>query len=120
MVFSCAEPLCEYRQVAPELRTPSSALYEVDLFSTRTRGGGTGDSSAGPAARSWTLLRHATKPDAEYLKHVTEYCLRDWYREKGLLPDSLETVIDAASTLDDTIQQILHESGLDQVLPVDR
>ncbi|KOV97440.1 kinase [Streptomyces sp. NRRL B-1140] len=67
-----------------------------------------------------TLLRHATKPDAEYLKHVTADHLRDWYREKDLLPDGLESVIDAASTLDDTIQQILRESGLDQVLPIDR
>lgn len=37
-----------------------------------------------------------------------------------LLPDALETVIDASSTLDDTVQQILRESGLDQVLPIDR
>lgn len=35
-----------------------------------------------------TVLRHATKPDAEYLKHVTEDHLRDWYREKDLLPDT--------------------------------
>ncbi len=54
-----------------------------------------------------TVLRHATKPDAECLKHVTADHLRDWYREKDLLPDGLETIIDAASTLDDTIQQIL-------------
>ncbi|MCF3146868.1 AAA family ATPase [Streptomyces platensis] len=67
-----------------------------------------------------TVLRHATKPDAEYLKHVTEDHLRDWYREKDLLPGTLETVIDAASTLDDTIQQILRDSGLDRVLPIDR
>ncbi|WP_437074659.1 AAA family ATPase [Streptomyces sp. enrichment culture] len=67
-----------------------------------------------------TVLRHATKPDAEYLKHVTEAHLRDWYREKDLLPDGMETVIDAASTLDGTIRQILRESGLDRVLPVDR
>ncbi|MFC8364873.1 hypothetical protein ACFUIY_33985 [Streptomyces griseorubiginosus] len=67
-----------------------------------------------------TLLRYATKPDAGYLKHVTADHLRDWYREKDLLPDGLESVIDAASTLDDAIQQILRESGLDQVLPIDR
>ncbi|MEV0280144.1 AAA family ATPase [Streptomyces sp. NPDC050610] len=67
-----------------------------------------------------TVLRHATKPDAEYLAHVNEGHLRDWYRKKDLLPDALETVIDTASTLDDTIQQILRESGLDHVLPIDR
>jgi hypothetical protein len=62
-----------------------------------------------------TALRHATKPDAEYLAHVNESHLRDWYREKDLLPNGLETVIDAASTLDDTVQQILSESGLDGI-----
>ncbi|MEU1895966.1 AAA family ATPase [Streptomyces pristinaespiralis] len=67
-----------------------------------------------------TVLRHATKPDAEYLKHVTKAHLRDWYREMDLLPDGLKTVIDPASTLDDTVQQILRESGLDRVLPIDR
>ncbi|RPF25588.1 hypothetical protein EDD96_7112 [Streptomyces sp. Ag109_G2-6] len=67
-----------------------------------------------------TVLRHATKPDAEYLAHVNEGHLRDWYREKDLLPNGLETVIDAASTLDDTVQQILSESGLDRIPPIDR
>ncbi|MFJ8828062.1 kinase [Streptomyces sp. NPDC102467] len=67
-----------------------------------------------------TVLRHETKADAEYLQHVTSGHLRDWYREKDLLSDAMETVIDAASTLDDTIQHILRESGLDRVLPVDR
>lgn len=67
-----------------------------------------------------TVLRHATKPDAEYLAHVTEDHLRDWYREKDLLPDAMETVIDAASSLDETVRQILRETGLDRVLPIDR
>ncbi|MFI1377739.1 kinase [Streptomyces longwoodensis] len=67
-----------------------------------------------------TVLRHATKSDAEYLAHVNEGHLHEWYREKDLLPDGLETVIDAASTLDDTVQQILSESGLDGILPIDR
>ncbi|CAL9670700.1 hypothetical protein SUDANB151_07392 (plasmid) [Streptomyces sp. enrichment culture] len=67
-----------------------------------------------------TVLRHATKPDAAYLAHVNEGHLRDWYREKDLLPDGLETVIDAASTLDDTVQQILSESGLDGIPSIDR
>ncbi|MEU4081272.1 kinase [Streptomyces venezuelae] len=67
-----------------------------------------------------TVLRHATKPDAEYLAHVNEGHLRNWYREKDLLPNGLETVIDEASTLDDTVQQILAESGLDSIVPIDR
>ncbi|MFJ2136409.1 hypothetical protein ACIOMQ_37340 [Streptomyces sp. NPDC087845] len=61
-----------------------------------------------------------SKPDAEYLAHVNEGHLRDWYREKDLLPSGLETVVDAASTLDDTVQQIFSESGLDGILPIDR
>ncbi|HUR08936.1 MAG TPA: AAA family ATPase [Nonomuraea sp.] len=67
-----------------------------------------------------TVLRHATRADAEYLAQVTADHLRDWYREKDLLPDALETVIDAAGTLDDTVQRILRESGLARVLPIDR
>lgn len=64
-----------------------------------------------------TVLRHATKPD---LAHANEAHLRDGYREKDLRPNGLETVIDAAGTLDDTVQQILSESGLDGILPIDR
>ncbi|MFC8538123.1 AAA family ATPase [Streptomyces sp. NPDC057249] len=67
-----------------------------------------------------TVRRHATKADAEYLRHVTPRHLRDWFRERDLLPDALETVIDESSALDDTIEQILRESGLDQVPPIDR
>lgn len=67
-----------------------------------------------------TVFRHAMKPDAEYPKHVTEDHLRDWYRGMDLLPGGLKTVIDAASTLDDTVQQILRESDLDRVLPIGR
>lgn len=67
-----------------------------------------------------TVRRHATKPDAAYLQHVTEEHLRDWYREGDLLPDALETVIGTTSALDETVHQILRESGLDRVLPTDR
>ncbi|MFE7809785.1 AAA family ATPase [Streptomyces sp. NPDC057430] len=45
-----------------------------------------------------TVLRHATKPDAAYLAHVNEGHLRDWYREKDLLPNDLETVTDFGSS----------------------
>ncbi|MFD5453927.1 AAA family ATPase [Streptomyces olivaceus] len=67
-----------------------------------------------------TLLRHATKPDLAYLAHVTEDDLRDWYREKDLLPGAAETVIGSASTLDETVQRILYETGLDGVPAIDR
>lgn len=79
---------------------------------------GTTRSGSEPAQTS--IATHVTKPDAEYLKHVTADHLRDWYRAKDVLPDGLETLIDADSTPDDTIQQTLRESGLDQVLPIDR
>ncbi|MFJ7242911.1 kinase, partial [Streptomyces olivaceus] len=67
-----------------------------------------------------TLLRHATKPDPAYLAHVTEDDLRAWYREKDLLPGATETVIGSASTLDETVQRILHETGLDRAPAIDR
>ncbi|MEV3858143.1 hypothetical protein AB0J38_27925 [Streptomyces sp. NPDC050095] len=46
--------------------------------------------------------------------------MRDWYEEMDLLPGDLEAVIDEAGTLDDTVQQILRENGLDRVSPIDR
>ncbi|MFI6090741.1 AAA family ATPase [Streptomyces sp. NPDC051218] len=67
-----------------------------------------------------TLIRHATKPDPEYLKRVKEHHLRDWYRQRDLLPDGMETVIDATSTLDDTVHRVLSDTGLDRVPALDR
>ncbi|MGW0909522.1 AAA family ATPase [Streptomyces sp. NPDC002853] len=67
-----------------------------------------------------TLARHATKPDPEYLTQVTDEHLRDWYRERDLLPGGIETVIDADSGLDDTVKRILRETGLDKVPAIDR
>ncbi len=56
-----------------------------------------------------TLARHATKPD---LVDVTERDLRSWYRPLDLLPDATETVIDAASSLRETVDRIMRETGL--------
>ncbi|QEV04511.1 AAA family ATPase [Streptomyces prasinus] len=67
-----------------------------------------------------TARRHATKADAEYLQQVTPDHLSDWYRERDLLVGGIETVIGADSTLDETVQRILRESGLEEVLPIDR
>lgn len=67
-----------------------------------------------------TVRRHATKADAQYLQHVTPDHLNDWYRERDLLPGDMESVINADSTLDDTVRRILRESGLDGALPIDR
>lgn len=56
-----------------------------------------------------TLARHATKPQAaEYGAKE----LRTWYRERDLLPGGLETVIGAESTLEQTVDRIMRETGL--------
>ncbi|MFI8933314.1 AAA family ATPase [Streptomyces sp. NPDC053474] len=67
-----------------------------------------------------TLARHATKPDPQYLAQVTEHHLRDWYRDRDLLPGGQETVIGATSTLDETVQQFLRDTGLDHLPATDR
>ncbi|MEU9999158.1 AAA family ATPase [Streptomyces sp. NPDC050848] len=56
-----------------------------------------------------TVARHATKPIAD---DVDETQLRDWYRPLDLLPDGLETVIGAHSSLDRTIDHIMRDTGL--------
>ncbi|WP_234334026.1 AAA family ATPase [Streptomyces viridochromogenes] len=66
------------------------------------------------------LRRHSTKADLEYLTLVTDEHLREWYRERDLLPSGIEAVIDADSTLDDTVKHILRDTGLDAVQPRDR
>lgn len=56
-----------------------------------------------------TLARHATKPIAN---DVGEEALRDWYRERDLLPGGVETVIGVDSSLAETVDRIMLESGL--------
>ncbi|MCM2388225.1 kinase [Streptomyces albipurpureus] len=56
-----------------------------------------------------TLARHATKPMAN---EVGEFQLRDWYRELDLLPGDFETVITGDSTLTETVDRIMSETGL--------
>ncbi|MDX3534578.1 kinase [Streptomyces sp. MB09-01] len=56
-----------------------------------------------------TLARHATKPIADV---VSEADLGSWYRPLDLLPGGVETVIGAASSLDDTVGRILRDTGL--------
>lgn len=56
-----------------------------------------------------TLLRHASKPQAaEY----GEAEMRDWYRERDLLPGGIEHVITAESSLEDTVRTIMIDTGL--------
>ncbi|MFB6575826.1 MULTISPECIES: AAA family ATPase [unclassified Streptomyces] len=59
-----------------------------------------------------TLTRHASKADPDYLAQVTERELRDWYRERDLLPGGVETVIGADSALPDTVERIMRDTGL--------
>lgn len=56
-----------------------------------------------------TLRRHATKPIAN---EFGEAELRDWYREMDLLPGGAETVIGPDSTLPETVDRIMRDSGL--------
>ncbi|MFI9752937.1 AAA family ATPase [Streptomyces collinus] len=56
-----------------------------------------------------TLLRHATKPIANELGEAE---LRDWYRELDLLPGGTETVIGPDSTLRETVDRIMLDTGL--------
>ncbi|MFF9691119.1 AAA family ATPase [Streptomyces sp. NPDC014623] len=56
-----------------------------------------------------TLARHATKPIAN---GVDESQLREWYRPLDLLPGTIETVIAAGSVLTDTVDRIMHDTGL--------
>jgi hypothetical protein len=56
-----------------------------------------------------TLRRHASKPQAaEY----GESEMRDWYRERDLLPGGLEQIVPASSSLDETVRRILADTGL--------
>lgn len=65
-----------------------------------------------------TLERHASKQDLGYLAHVTEADLTKWYRERDVLPGGLETVIGADSALEETVEQIMRETGLDGLSPL--
>ncbi|MER6693506.1 AAA family ATPase [Streptomyces minutiscleroticus] len=64
-----------------------------------------------------TLARHATKPIAD---DVTETQLREWYRPRDLLPGGIETVIGADSTLHETVERILLDTGLAHLPARDR
>ncbi|MFE6777935.1 AAA family ATPase [Streptomyces sp. NPDC057702] len=64
-----------------------------------------------------TLARHATKPIAD---EVSETHLRDWYRPRDLLPDGWETVIHATSTLPETVDRVMRDTGLAHLPTRDR
>ncbi|MEV5433999.1 kinase [Streptomyces sp. NPDC052701] len=56
-----------------------------------------------------TLARHATKPA---MPGVGEAELRSWYRPLDLLPGGAETVIGPGSSLAETVDRILRDTGL--------
>lgn len=59
-----------------------------------------------------TLARHSSKADPDLLAQVTELELRAWYRERDLLPGGVETVVGAGSTLAETVDRVLRDTGL--------
>ncbi|CBG67560.1 kinase [Streptomyces sp. LBUM 1478] len=64
-----------------------------------------------------TLARHATK---SFAQDVGEKELREWYRPGDLLPGGVETVIGVDSTLQETVDRIMAETGLAHLPAVDR
>jgi predicted kinase len=55
-----------------------------------------------------TLRRHATKPEAaEY----GEAEMRGWYHELDLLPGGVEHIVSAETSLSDTVQLIMSDTG---------
>ncbi|MET8584665.1 AAA family ATPase [Streptomyces collinus] len=64
-----------------------------------------------------TVARHATKPIAD---DVDATRLRDWYRPRDLLPGGLETVIGTDSTLHESVERIMLDTGLAHLPAIDR
>jgi predicted kinase len=63
-----------------------------------------------------TLRRHATKPQAnEYGAAEMER----WFNPLDLLPATRETIIPASQSFDESVSQILRDSGLEPILPGD-
>jgi chloramphenicol 3-O-phosphotransferase len=56
-----------------------------------------------------TMTRHATRPQAAEFGLAE---MQSWYRERDLLPGAIEQVIGAASTLEETVQRIMRDTGL--------
>ncbi|TWD79987.1 putative kinase [Kribbella amoyensis] len=56
-----------------------------------------------------TIRRHGTREKAKLFPADD---LRAWYRERDLLADPVETVIDHTSSLDETVRRILGATGL--------
>lgn len=58
-----------------------------------------------------TLRRHATKPQAADYGAAE---MSAWYRDNDLLPDGIEQVIPAGSSLEHTVERVMTDAGLGQ------
>jgi hypothetical protein len=58
-----------------------------------------------------TLRRHATKPQAADYGAAE---MSSWYRDNDLLPDGIEQVIPADSSLEQTVARVMTDAGLEQ------
>jgi predicted kinase len=56
-----------------------------------------------------TMRRHATKPQAAEYGRAE---MSRWYLNHDLIPGDIEDVVPASSSLDDTVERILRETGL--------
>lgn len=56
-----------------------------------------------------TLRRHATKPEAT---QYGEAEMAAWYRELDLLPGRAEQIVSAQTSLRDTVQRVMTDTGL--------
>jgi predicted kinase len=56
-----------------------------------------------------TMRRHATKPQAAEYGRAE---MSGWYLKHDLIPGDIEDVVPASSSLDDTVERILRETGL--------
>jgi hypothetical protein len=56
-----------------------------------------------------TMRRHATRPQAAEFGRAE---MQSWYCERDLLPGGIEQIIPAASSLDDTVRQVMRDAGL--------
>ncbi|MDX2561107.1 kinase [Streptomyces sp. TX20-6-3] len=63
-----------------------------------------------------TVARHATKPQSATYGELE---MRSWYRERDLLPGGVETVVGADSSLAETVERIMRDTGLAGLPPLE-
>ncbi|MGW6399322.1 hypothetical protein [Streptomyces sp. NPDC055134] len=65
------------------------------------------------------ILKNVDEDSWQFAVHREQH-LRDWYRERDLLPGGLESVVGADSLLDATVERIMNETGLAYLSALDR